>query len=86
MYTDDKITWGKRCEIDELVAQFIHTLRHKNLKDYNLDYVYYDGDRKCWVIEYSCGGFMNYPFRYEPYNVYRYFFTEERLREFLKCV
>lgn len=86
MYTDDKLTCATWCEMNKLASQFIHILHHKDLEDYTLNYVYYDEDKKCWVIEYSSGGFAAYPFRYEPYNVYRHFFTEERLREFLKCV
>ena len=86
MYIDDKITWKKRDEIDKLVDQFIHILRLKDLKYYNLNYVYRDWKKRCWVIECSSGGFELHPFGYEPYRVYKHFFTEERLRKFLKCV
>lgn len=85
MYIDDKITWKKRDEIDKLVDQFIHILRLKDLKYYNLNYVYRDWDKRCWVIGYSSGGYMESPTVYAPYRKYVYFFTEERLREFLKC-
>lgn len=86
MYTDDNLSWEKQYEMDKLASQFIHILRLKDIEDYNLNYVYYDGDKKGWVIEYSSGGFQMHSFEYKPYNIYRYFFTEERLREFLKCV
>ena len=83
---DDEITWDKQHEMDKLASQFVHILRHKDLKDYNLNYVYHYRDKRCWVIECCTGGYMESPTIYVPYRKYMYFFTEERLREFLKCV
>ena len=84
MTFDEEITWEKQREMDKLVDQFTHILRHKDLKDYNLNYVYHDRNKKHWVIEFGTGGYMELPYVYVPYRKYMYFFTEDRLREFLE--